>query len=115
MNERFTVTKEHLLLAQRMWVSWWDDEYGAPGIDPKSPYGDSSVELDIAEILGEFTMDDYNDTDGACLDPHRERYRALHESMKTALQVFLASQRFEEGEYEMLKPYDQNSWVKVTT
>ena len=35
-----------------MIVQWRDCEYGAPEINPKRPYGNSSVELDICEILG---------------------------------------------------------------
>ncbi|MCU1325011.1 MAG: hypothetical protein JWN34_381, partial [Bryobacterales bacterium] len=48
----FFVTSEHLKLLQRMCVGWQDCEYGAPEIDPKRPYGNSSVEYDILEILG---------------------------------------------------------------
>jgi len=48
---QFTVTDEHLRLLRRACV-WWDElEFGAPGIDPKRPYGNSNVFADIAEIL----------------------------------------------------------------
>lgn len=49
--ERFTVTDEHLRLLRRTHVSWDSAEFGAPGLDPKLPYGNSNVFGDIAEIL----------------------------------------------------------------
>ena len=46
------IKPEHLkLLAKANW-RYEDCEYGAPAIDCKRPYGNSSVESDIAEILG---------------------------------------------------------------
>src|SRR5215471_7021054 len=48
----FTVTEGHLRLLRHVWVDWDQGEgYGAPGISPKKPYGNSDVERDIAEIL----------------------------------------------------------------
>jgi hypothetical protein len=49
----FTVTEDHLKLLRRAYIGWDDCEFGAPGIDPKRPYGNSDVIGDIAEILGE--------------------------------------------------------------
>jgi hypothetical protein len=50
-TKQFTVTDEHLRRLRRAYV-WWDDiEFGAPGSDPKRPYGNSNVYGDIAEIL----------------------------------------------------------------
>jgi hypothetical protein len=49
----FTVTEDHLKLLRHAWVDcWYEGEgYGAPGINPKKPYGGSWVERDIVEIL----------------------------------------------------------------
>lgn len=47
----FQVTEEQLKLLKHSYVVWWGAEYGAAAIDPKRPYGNSSVESDIAEIL----------------------------------------------------------------
>jgi hypothetical protein len=51
-DQLFVVTEDHLKLARRMVVGWCGDEYGAPEIDPKRPYGNSNVVRDMREILG---------------------------------------------------------------
>jgi hypothetical protein len=83
----FTVTGDHLKLARRMYVGWLDDEYGAPEINPKRPYGNSDVPSDIADILGRDMSDD-------------DAY-AIHREMETVLQIALVTGRFEAGEYEV--------------
>jgi len=50
-TNRFTVTDEHVRLLRRAHVGWDSAEFGAPGISPKRPYGNSNVFRDIAEIL----------------------------------------------------------------
>lgn len=47
----FTLTEEHRKLLRRMYIGWQWSETGAPEVDPKRPYGNSSVALDVAEIL----------------------------------------------------------------
>lgn len=55
----FELKKEHLLLLQETYMSWNYAEHGAPTIDPKRPYGNSSVYDDMMEILGiELDTDD---------------------------------------------------------
>jgi hypothetical protein len=46
------VKEEHLKLLSRMYVDWQNCEFGAPAIDCKRPYGNSSVIQDMREILG---------------------------------------------------------------
>jgi hypothetical protein len=67
MKLLFTVTEGHLKLLQHLNIGWDDCEFGAPCVDPKRPYGNSSVYIDIAEILGE----DSSDID-------RDKYYKLH-------------------------------------
>ena len=99
---RFTVTEDHLKLLSHFWVGWCDDEYGAPEIDPKRPYGNSDVPKDIAKILGwegEFEYDD-------------PRARAIHQETMTALQIALRVGYFKAGEYEKPNSYSE-CWKEV--
>lgn len=99
MKEVFDLTEQHIALIKRMNVQWEDSAYdGAPAIDIKRPYGNSSVWRDVAEILGIKKIEDDNGetywpkgTQEACLDLHRET--------ETALQVCLAAQSFVPGRY----------------
>ena len=78
---------------------WWGAEYGAAAIDPKRPYGNSSVESDIAEILGWGEEDE-------------ERAENINREMKTVLQIILVTQKFEPGLYHLENPYTTD-WVKI--
>ncbi len=84
-KEEFTVLPEHVLLLGGSFVSWQEDEFGAPGIDPKRPYGDSDVLASMREILGE----GYSD----------ERLRGLHRQCAKALEVFLHTGLLKAGTY----------------
>jgi hypothetical protein len=46
------ITAAHIKLLKELMWEMSDVEYGAPCVDPKRPYGNSSVAFDIAEILG---------------------------------------------------------------
>ena len=45
-------SEDHFRLLKAANWDWLFFETGAPGIDPKRPYGNSNVEEDIAHILG---------------------------------------------------------------
>ncbi len=92
--QMFTITEEHLKLLRRAYVSWEDCEYGAPAIDCKRPYGNSSVEEDMAEILGVPLID------GEYLpDEDRARLRVRHLETQTALEIILRTGTFQTGTY----------------
>lgn len=101
MSEFFELTEDHLKLLNHAHVGWDGCEYGAPAIDCKRPYGNSSVEQDIAEIIGV----DYNDED--------EELSNLHNETQTALQIILVTQSFKVGTYVKTNEYDDRSWKKV--
>src|SRR5262245_23071994 len=106
---KFVLTEEHVKLLRNMYVDWNDVESGAPTIDPKRPYGNSSVAEDIVEILGWDRVDDYELT--------TEEYEAamtLHEQTQIALQVVLTTGSFELGKYHKTHTYDDTSWVRTT-
>ena len=98
--KRFTLTNNHVALLQRMCVEWQNEPYeGAPAINIKRPYGNSRVWQDVAEVIG---LQPTEDDDGEEHWPKgtRERCIALHRETETALQVCLAAQSFEPGEYD---------------
>lgn len=97
MEDYITVTKEHLLLLKRMYVSWWSCEYGAPSIDCKRPYGNGDVENDICEILGKKKVK--VDYDESYLTEDLEYAARIHKEMETVLQVVLRFLSFEEKTY----------------
>lgn len=97
--ERFVMTAQHLALLRRANVGWEGCEYGAPSIDCKRPYGNGDVERDIAEILGDPLVND-RWGEPVVTEDQATRYRALHLETETALQIVLATGRFEPGTYE---------------
>jgi hypothetical protein len=74
-KQYFTVTDEHLKLLRRTNVGWEDGEFGAPSIDCKRPYGNSSVYNDIAEILdikpGDIENQDFSSEQYTAAPAHR--------------------------------------------
>lgn len=99
----FTLTKNHMKLLRLANVSWCDDETGAPSIDPKRPYGNSNVELDVAEALGwkigeELTEEQF------------DRAWEIHQETEKALQIVLSNLPDLTGNYVQEKEYDDTSW-----
>jgi hypothetical protein len=99
--KRFTVTENHLKLLRRAHVNWdYGESYGAPEIDCKRPYGNSYIELDIAEILGAPDGDWEWEGGERVLRPEaRERYMRRHVETAIALQIALATGEFRPGRY----------------
>ena len=63
---------ERAFFANLRMLTW---EYGAPGLDPKRPFGNSDVEADIlADILGAKPTGD--DGDGPCWSSEQRAYAA---------------------------------------
>lgn len=107
MMKRFTVTEDHLKLLRRAYVGWDGTEFGAPAIDCKRPYGNSSVYHDIAEILGIKPEGPDKETFSR---EQRFLMLKLHEETRTVLQIALIIGRFEAGEYEEVA---WHQWRKV--
>ena len=106
----FSLTEEHVKLLRQANISWNNMEYGAPVIDPKRPYGNSDVELDIACIL---EMPVFRDQHGQekLTAKQAEHVGGVHRETKTALQIVLATGSFELGDY-VADLYGQN-WRKA--
>lgn len=91
---RFKVEPEHITLLHNAYVRWEDCETGAPAIDPKRPYGNSNVVMDIAELLGVTLAEDW-----ANGYPEVETLSNLHRQTDTVLQIALDTLSFAPGEY----------------
>lgn len=92
----FEVTEQHILLLRRAFTSWEDCEFGAPAIDCKRPYGNSSVLADMAEILG---LPSLRSDDFVISEAEEDRLNQLHKETETALQIFLRTGEMRAGTY----------------
>jgi hypothetical protein len=120
-KERFNLTENHIKLIRRMSVGYNEDcEYGAPEIDPKRPYGNSSVEQDILEIIGIKELrkgvyevelngkhyllkgeNKYNiEFEGEEDEKLVKQVQKLHRETETALQIVLSRGSFDTGLFE---------------
>lgn len=95
-KKRFEVKSEHLKLLNNAYVDWNDREFGAPSIDCKRPYGNSSVLLDMHELL----TDSKSPDDFELTEEQQNHYRQLHKETQIVLQIILATQSFVPGIYE---------------
>jgi len=104
--QRFQLTKDHLKLLREAYVEWDFTEFGAPGIDPKRPYGNFDALVDIAEILG---------VDADKAEEYEEELYKTHQELQHALQIILlyASTGIRLGVYEKKDEYDSRSWKFV--
>lgn len=115
--KKFELTADHLTLLQNMCVDWWDEETGAPSIDPKRPYGNSDVKRDIVLMLGWIKTSDLaiaEDEDDAELARLFRNAEELHKETQTALQICLVTGKFEPGTYRQTDQYNYRSWKKVS-
>jgi hypothetical protein len=94
---RFKLTENHIKLLRRFYVYFDDGAYcGAPKIDIKRPYGNSSVWHDIFEIINGDKWDSYE----AMPDDLVDSMMAIHRETATALQIVLGTMSFVPGVYE---------------
>lgn len=94
--ERFTVTQEHIKLLKELCVRWCEDEFGAPCIDAKRPFGNSDVFGDMAEILNITIPEDNLEGYNKCID----YLYVLYKGLQNCLQILCTNLCIEVGEYE---------------
>jgi hypothetical protein len=111
--KQFTVTDEHLRLLRRAYISWDETEFGAPGINPKRPYGNSDVFTDIAEIL-EVPDGEWMDADEELTPDAEWRFLRLHVETAIVLQIGLATGEFRPGRYTRGNDWD-STWQRDET
>lgn len=115
MPEEFNLTEDHITLLRRSYVSpeLSGVETGAAEIDGKRPYGNSDVDLDVAEILGWADApgwDDQLDEDGQLPEAWVKKAMELHEQTPVALQIVLSTGSFVPGLYRRSSRYDTTTW-----
>lgn len=99
MNQRqFNLTEQHINLLRSARISWTVIEFGAPGIDPKRPYGNSDVIKDICEILGISLPEDENGEPFVSEETYSHCMR-LHTDLAAALEIVLQTRSFAPGTY----------------
>ncbi len=96
--QEFILTQDHITLLRHANVSWNGMEFGAPGIDPKRPYGNGDVVSDVARLLN---IEPIPTDDGETHWPlgTTGRVNAIHQELLMALQVVLTSGEFVPGRY----------------
>lgn len=94
----FILKEDHLKLLRKMIVGWDNCEFGAPTIDCKKPYGNSSVYEDMAKILD---IKGFVDADEEIsFSKEQIKYMSdLHKDTENALQIVLRTGKFEAGIY----------------
>ena len=99
----FLLKQEHINLLKNASIMWYNDEYGAPCIDPKRPYGNSNVSLDIAEILG------WDIVNGEPSEEQKIAAYLLHHETHFALSIILdhIGEDLKLGEYKKKSKYDE--------
>jgi len=96
--KRFKLTDAHLKLLHNANVDWDGDEWGAPCIDSKRPYGNGDLHKDMLEILG-LSVEIEGEYEGVS-EGVAEMLEGLHRQTKVALQIVLSTGKFEAGVYE---------------
>lgn len=109
--EVFTLKEEHIKLLRRAVWRYEECEFGAPAMDCKRPYGNSSVVPDIAEILGE-----ESELCPHCQEPlddaNEDRFISLHHELVKALEVIFTTHEFEIGAYAKVGNEYSRTWEK---
>lgn len=100
MTDTFEITNDHITLLQAAEWEYSDCEFGAPAMNPKRPYGNSSVLLDLAELLIPEFKDMSDDDQQAELEDERDRLISTHRELVTVLTVATSAQSFTPGIYQ---------------
>lgn len=113
----FEVTEAHIKLVSRLNIGWCDYAYdGAPGVDPKRPFGNSDVERDIFEITQpeKYAAMTEEDWDHWYDDETHEDLAVLFYEMGFVVQIMAAMTGqgvlMTPGHYHLTEQYSYNSW-----
>jgi hypothetical protein len=87
MTTTFEITDDHVRLLRAVSLRWEDCEFGAPAVDPKRPYGNSSVLTDMARIVNPAFAQMRESEMDAWLDENGDRLESLHRDLLTVLLI----------------------------
>lgn len=128
----FTLTKDHITLVRALYIET-NDEYAygpVPMANPKRPFGDSDITLDIVELISGHPPEVIRDpdewigydsegeikkavlADGRVI--RRAEIDALRSDLATALQIILVTGSFVPGDYARREAYDTRSWELIS-
>lgn len=111
---QFTITPDHIKVLRASNVDWDDSCYeGAPCVNLKRPYGNSSgVARDIHKILTGETIGYTNSKRDELTEAESQRYQKLHFEMAIVLDIVLRTGTFEPGTYRRGE-FDYHGWKRV--
>ena len=93
---------------KEFYVEWDNCEFGAPGIDPKRPYGNSDVIDDMARIIKLPKKGNYDYEEECWNKKASDKLKDLHRQMQVALQIILSCQSFKPGLYKRKDNYSKD-------
>jgi len=106
----FDLREEHLKLLSEANIVWDDCEFGAPGMDPKRPYGNSDVTGDIAEIIKlPKTKNNYDEDEECWKENAEDKLSDLHRQVMIAMKIVLRCRSFKLGKYQRTDKY-KDDW-----
>lgn len=106
-NRKFKVEDKHIQLLKNMKVTWNDLCFGAPTVNPKRPYGSTTVIEDIARMLNIGKVDE--DGEVQLIDEQEKELIKFHKETETVLEILLYNCSIKAGVY-VNKGYS-NEWI----
>lgn len=106
-NRKFKVEEVHIQLLKNMRVTWNDSCFGSPTVDPKRPYGSTTVIEDMAKKLNIGIVDE--DGEIQLSDEQEKKLLQFHKETETVLEILLYNCSIKPGIY-VNKGYS-NEWI----
>lgn len=106
-DRKFKVEEDHIKILKNMRVTWNDSCFGSPTVDPKRPYGSTTVIEDMAKILNIGKGDE--DGEIQLSDEQEKKLLKFHKETETVLEILLYNCSIKAGVY-VNKGYS-NEWI----
>lgn len=106
-DRKLKVEEDHIKLLTNMRVTWNDSCFGSPTVNPKRPYGSTTVIEDMAKILNIGKVDE--DGEIQLSDEQEKALLKFHKDTETVLEILLHNLSIKPGVY-VNKGYS-NEWI----